>query len=111
MNQSINTDSKNSKTKPGQLTGIDLVHYQNAYPVTAVVYRLYPIRDPDPANLAPLRNGDFNCVARRAVEHLEGAMRGQGLTPIQRQRIQEWEERVHETSATIDDVAELEKVL
>ena len=38
-------------------------------------------------------------------------MRGQGLTPIRCQRIQEWEERVHETGATVDDVAELEKVL
>ena len=34
-------------TKPGVLTGIDSVFYQNAYPVTAVVYGLYPIRDPD----------------------------------------------------------------
>jgi len=29
-------------TKPGLLTGIDRVFYQNAYPVTAVVYGLYP---------------------------------------------------------------------
>ena len=29
-------------TKPGMLTGIDSVFYQNAYPVTAVVYGLYP---------------------------------------------------------------------
>ena len=98
-------------TKSGQLTAIDLMYYQNFYPVTAIAYGLYPIRDPDPANLAPLRDGDLNCVARRAVEHFEGAMRGQGLTPIRRQRIQEWEERVHETGATVDDVAELEKVL
>ena len=41
-------------TRPGVLTGIDGVFYQNAYPVTAVVYGLNPIRDPDPANLAPL---------------------------------------------------------
>ena len=63
-------------TKPGALTGIDSVFYQNAYPVTAVVYGLYPIRDPDPANLAPLRDGDLNCVAQRVVEHFEGALRG-----------------------------------
>ena len=54
-------------TKPGQLTGIDLEYHQNAYPVTAVVYGLYPIRDPDPANLATLRDGDLNGMARRAV--------------------------------------------
>ena len=63
-------------TKPGALTGIDSVFYQNAYPVTTVVYGLYPIRDPYPANLAPLRDGDLNCVAQRVVEHFEGALRG-----------------------------------
>ena len=98
-------------TSPGVLTGIDSVFYQNAYPVTAAVYGLYPIRDPDPANLAPLRDGDLNCVAQRVVEHFEGALRGQGLTPTQRQKIQEWEERVYETGAAVDDVAELEKIL
>ncbi|MEW8688955.1 MAG: hypothetical protein AB2556_24310, partial [Candidatus Thiodiazotropha sp.] len=98
-------------TKPGVLTGVDKVFYRNAYPVTAVAYGLYPIRDPDPANLAPLRDGDFNCVAQRVVEHFEGALRGQGLTPARRQKIREWEERVHRGGATIDDVAELEKIL
>ncbi len=49
-------------TKPGALIGIDQVFYQNAYPVTAVVYGLYPIREADPANLAPLIDGDLNCV-------------------------------------------------
>jgi len=73
-------------TKAGVLTGIDSVFYQNAYPVTAVVYGLYPIRDPDPANLAPLRDGDLNCVAERVVEYFEGALRGHGLTPTRRQK-------------------------
>ena len=94
-------------TSPGVLTGIDSVFY----PVTAVVYGLYPVRDPDPANLAPLRDGDLNCVAQRVVEHFEGTLRGQGLTPTGRQKIQEWEERVHETGASVDEVAELEKIL
>ena len=85
--------------------------YQNAYHVTAVVYGLYPVRDPDPANLAPLRDGNLNCVAQRVVEHFEGALRGQGLTPTRRHKIQESEEKVHETGATVDDVAELEKIL
>ncbi|MEW8689349.1 MAG: hypothetical protein AB2556_26295 [Candidatus Thiodiazotropha sp.] len=71
-------------TKPGVLTGIDRVFYQNAYPVSAVAYGLYPTRDPDPANLAPLRDGDLSCVARRVVEFFEGALRGQGLTPTRR---------------------------
>ena len=98
-------------TRPGALTGIDSVYYQNAYPVTAVVYGLYPIRDPDPANLALLRDGDLSCVAQRVVEHFEGALRGQGLTSARRQKIEEWENRVRETGAMVEDVAELEKML
>ncbi|MEW8689167.1 MAG: hypothetical protein AB2556_25375, partial [Candidatus Thiodiazotropha sp.] len=67
--------------------------------------------DPDPANLAPLRDGDLNCEAQRVMEHFEGALRGQGLTPARCQKIREWEERVNRGGATIDDVAELEKIL
>ncbi|MEW8688336.1 MAG: hypothetical protein AB2556_21195 [Candidatus Thiodiazotropha sp.] len=98
-------------TKPGVLTGIDKVYYQNAYPLTAVVYGLYPIRDPDPAKPAPLSDGDLNCVAQRVEEHFEGALRGQGLTPARRWRIPEWKERVHESGTTVDDIARLEKIL
>ena len=50
-------------------------------------------------------------MAQRVVKHFEGALRGQGLTPTWRHKIQEWEEKVHETGATVDDVAELEKIL
>ena len=56
-------------TAPGVLTGIDSVYYQNAYPVTAVVYGLYLLEEPDPANLAPMRVGNLNCVAQKVVEH------------------------------------------
>ena len=86
---------------------------QNAYPVTAVAYGLYPIRDPDPANLALLRDGDLNCVAKRVVDHFKGALRGQGLTPARRRKIQAWENGVHEGGASVDDVdvAELERIL
>ncbi|MEW8684768.1 MAG: hypothetical protein AB2556_03075, partial [Candidatus Thiodiazotropha sp.] len=98
-------------TKPGVFTGIDKVFYQNAYPVSTVAYGFYPIRDPDPANLAPLRHGDLNCVAQRAVEHFEGALRSQGLTPARSLKIQEWEERVHRGGTIADDVAELERIL
>ena len=73
------------------LTGIDRAFYQNAYPVTAVTYSLYPIRDPDP---------DF-----------KGALRGQGLKPARQRKIQEWENGVYEVGATVDDVAELERIL
>ena len=50
-------------------------------------------------------------MAQRVVEHFEGVLRGQGLTPTRRKKIQGWEERVHESGATVDDVAELENIL
>ena len=75
------------ETKPGTLTGVDQVFYQIAYPVTAVVYGLYPLKDPNPGNLAPMRVGDLKCVAQRLVEYFEGALRGQGLTPTRRTKI------------------------
>ena len=98
-------------TKPGVLTGIDSVFYQNAYPVTAVAYGLYPIRDPDSANLAPLRDGNLNFVVQRVAKHFEETLRGQGLTPTRQQKIQEWEEGVHKSGGTVQDVADLEKIL
>ena len=98
-------------TRPGVLTGIDRVYYRNAYPVTAVVYVLYLFRDPDPANLMPMRDGDLNCVAQRVIEHFNGALRGQGLTEIRRRKIVDWEQKVHETGATINDVTKLERIL
>ena len=58
-----------------------------------------------------MHDGDLNCVAQRVVEHFEGALRGQGLTPTRRQKIQEWEGRIRETGATVDDVAKLERIL
>jgi len=38
-------------------------------------------------------------------------LKGQGLTPTRRQKIPAWEARVHQTGATVDDVAELERIL
>ena len=60
-----------------------------------------------------MNNGDLNCVAKRVVDHFKGALRGQGLTPTptRRQSKQKWEERVHESGATVEDMAELEKIL
>jgi len=71
--QSIIEISQN--TMPGALTEIDSVFYQNAYSVTAVVYGFYPVRDPDPANLVTLGDGDLNCVTQRVPEHFEDALR------------------------------------
>ena len=79
--------------------------YYNVYPVTAVVYGLYPLRDLDPANLAAQGDGDLISVDQRLVEDFEGALRGQGLTPIRRQKIQEWEFM----KLSVDDVAELKR--
>ncbi|KAJ7387317.1 hypothetical protein OS493_004301 [Desmophyllum pertusum] len=98
-------------TAPGILTGIDNVYYQNAYPVTAVVYGLYPLTEPDPTNLAPMRVGNFNCVAQRVVEYFESALRDNGLTEIRRQKIQWWEAEVRDRGATVDDVANLETII
>ena len=90
---------------------MDRLYFQNAYPVSEVVYGLYPIREPNPANLAPMRAGALNYVAQRVVEHFEGPQRGQGLTPVRRQKVKVWEERVHDTGAMVGDVTELEKIL
>ncbi|MEW8689123.1 MAG: hypothetical protein AB2556_25155 [Candidatus Thiodiazotropha sp.] len=57
-----------------------------------------------------MKYGDLNCVAQRVVEHFEGALRGQGLTPPRRQKILDGR-RVHDSGATVDDLAELEKIL
>ena len=99
------------ETQPGALEGIDRLYYANAYPVSVVVYGLYPIREPDGKNLDPMRAGDLNCVARRVIKHFEGAQRGQGLTPARREKIAQWEARVHEAGATLQDVAGLETIL
>ena len=98
-------------TPPGALVGIDGLYYKNAYPVSAVVYGLYPIREPDQNNLAPMREGDYNCVAQRAIEQFENAQRGHGMTPARRVKIEDWEVKVHNSGATLVDVSNLEKIL
>ena len=85
------------------------VFYQNAYPVTAVAYSLYPIRHPDPANLAALRNCDLHCVVLRVTEHFEGSLRGQGLHSHGGRSYNIWERRVHETGASVDNLIKLER--
>ena len=45
------------------------------------------------------------------MDHFKGALKGQGLTPARRRKIQEWENGVHEGDATVDDVTELERIL
>ena len=98
-------------TRPGVLTGTDKVYYQNAYPVTAVIYGLYFYEEPDPVNLPPMRDGDLNCVAQRVIEHFDNALRGKGLTENRRKKIMNWEQTVNEKGATIYDVRRLETVV
>ena len=68
------------ETEPGALHAIDSRFFNVAYPVSAVVYGLYPIREPNQDNLQPMRNGDMNCVAKRVIEHYQESKRGGGLT-------------------------------
>ena len=98
-------------TQPGVLEAIDCLYYVNAYSVTAVIYGLYPIRDPNTRNLEPMPDGDLNCVTQRVIEHFEGTQRRQGLTLARHQKIAKWEARVHDDGATLQDVAGLEKIL
>ena len=98
-------------TAPGALVGIDGHYYKKAYPVSAVVYGLYPIHKPNQNNLAPMREGDLNCVAQRVIEHFKGAQRGGGLTPARCVKIADWEATVHEPGASLQDVSGLEKIL
>ena len=42
------------------------------------------------------------------MEHFKRILRAQGLMDIRRQKIKEWEARVHERGTTVDDVADLE---
>ena len=51
-------------TSPGVLSGIDSVFYQNAYLVTAVVYGLYPVRDPAAGAAAKPREWSSSSVPR-----------------------------------------------
>ncbi|KAK3771926.1 hypothetical protein RRG08_053907 [Elysia crispata] len=69
------------ETRPGALEGIDRLYYVNAYPVSAVVYGLYPIRELDERNLDPMRDGDLNCVARESSSTLKGH-RGARVSPL-----------------------------
>ena len=47
-------------TSTGSMTGIDRPYYQNAYPVTTVVYGIYPLIGPDRANTQS-RRPDLCC--------------------------------------------------
>ena len=97
--------------RPGALVGIDRRYCEKGYLASGAVYGLYPIWEPEARNLEPMRDGDLNCVAQRVIEHFEGAQSGQGLTLARHEKIAEWEARVQDDGATLQDVAGLEKIL
>ena len=83
------------KTKPGFWVGIDekfLVRIIQGEKISeyeeldanAVVYGLYRIWEPDSKRLMPMKDGAFNCVAQRVIEHFEKAKREYGLTSIRK---------------------------
>lgn len=98
-------------SKPGVLVGIDIPYYVRAYPVTAVVYGIYPMKKPSVDKLNPMRVSTLNCVAERVMEHFKNAARGNGLTALRQTKITTWANRVANKGASINDVAELERLL
>ena len=75
------------------LTGIDKPYYERLYPLTAVVYGIYPLNEkPNIENLAPMKYSSsvalpLNCVAERETEHFTNALRGKKLTDLRRRKI------------------------
>ncbi|MEW8547859.1 MAG: hypothetical protein AB2693_30500 [Candidatus Thiodiazotropha sp.] len=67
------------------------------------------MRDPDPVHLAPLRDGDLNCVAKRVVEHFEGALRGRASLPQGSGKYME--AQAHDTGETVIDVKKKKKII
>ena len=86
------------------LTGIDHVYFKHYYPVAAVVHGLYLVREPDKANLASMMVGRLHGMVQRVIGHFEFALRSQSLTDTRRKETQEWEARVHDHGATVNDV-------
>ena len=65
-----------SGARSGVLTGINHVdRYKNCYPLTAVVYGLYPIREPDQANFAPMRSWPTPLFVQKVIGHFEVPLR------------------------------------
>lgn len=85
--------------------------YQNAYPVTAIVYGFYLVKELGPTNLASLRDRDFSYVAQRILEQFENAFKRHGLTATKRQKRMSEKNESMKKGATIGDVAKVEKIL
>src|SRR6185437_10681807 len=70
----------------------------------AVVYGLYQIRKPDINRLMSMKDRALNCVAERVIEHFDQAKKEHGLTEIRRQKINDWEKKMHIPGARVQDV-------
>ena len=92
------------ETKAGVLKGIDKVYYNNAYPVSAVIYDLYKLSEPDINKLPTMKEGGRYCVAQRIIDYYENSLRGKGLTDKRREQNLKWEQQVHESGASIYNV-------
>ena len=58
-----------------------------------------------------MKYASLNCVADRATKHFTDALRGNKLTDLRRKKINQWGLTVKESGATIQYVAELERIL
>ena len=76
----------NKNTRPGALVGIDSLYYDEAYPVTVVIYLGYKIKEPDAEKLQPMRHPG-NCVAKLIREYFTDSTKGGSLTDERKKAI------------------------
>ena len=58
-----------------------------------------------------MRDGSINCVAQCVIDYFKESTRGDGLTEARKEKINKWEEQVHEHGATIKDLKKLESFI
>ena len=98
----------NKDTRPGALVGIDSLYYDEAYPVTVVIYEGYKLKEPDITKLQPMRHPG-NCVAKLIREYFTDSTKGGGcLTDARRKAIREWEKNTQRSGGTIEAIKKLE---
>ena len=100
-------------SKPGTFTGIDKPYQEKFYPVTSVVYRIYPLNGKQKINiLKTMRHSSLNCVAERIIKPFTNALRGNKLMDIRRNKKKKDESwlTVWKRGAIIQNVDELEKI-
>ena len=95
----------------GGFTGIDKNYYNNSLLISPVTYGLYNVTEADPSELPRIKTDNQNCLARRAVEHFNEAVRCGSLTPKMRKVIEAGQGDFSESGAFFKMVATLEKNL